>query len=95
MMVITRDGEFTSWDDVLAWFIWIQPKLKDEVNKGYEDAISDQLNAVLQQIMELRAKVRPYYLNPEQAPPVNEIISEPKTSADISPAIITHFLFIN
>ena len=75
-MVITRDGEFSDWEDVLAWFIWITPKLRDEANKGYEDAISEPLNAVLQDIRELRDQVRPYYLNPEQAPPVNEIIPE-------------------
>ena len=48
-MVITRDGEFVDWEDVLEWFIWISPKLRNEVAKEYEDeTISGPLNDQMQ-----------------------------------------------
>jgi DGQHR domain-containing protein len=77
IMVITRDGEFINWEDVLKWFIWISPKLRDEVSKGYEDeAISNPLNLQMEAFRELRNRVRPYYQLPEHAPPVDDIIPE-------------------
>ena len=75
--MITRDGEFIDWDDVLEWFIWISPKLRAEVQKeNLEEELENRLDEQMKAFRELRTRVRPYYQAPEQAPSVDEIISE-------------------
>lgn len=78
LMVITRDGEFKDWDDVLEWFIWISPKLRNEIDKGYDDEIMGPLIAQRDAFRELRNRARPYLRLSDAGPPVAAHIPEPE-----------------